>query len=34
VRITIPPENQLYGVQAVAEDLYGNSLVLLEEPSA
>jgi catechol 2,3-dioxygenase-like lactoylglutathione lyase family enzyme len=34
VRITIPPEKQSYGVQAVAEDLYGNSLVLLEEPGA
>ena len=30
VEFDLPPEDLPYGVQAVARDLYGNSLVLLE----
>ncbi len=30
VKITLEPEDQLWGIQSVFEDLYGNSHVLLE----
>ena len=30
VKITLGPEDQMWGVQAVFEDLYGNSHVMLE----
>ncbi len=34
VEISTPPERQMWGVQAVAKDLYGNDLVLLEVPGS
>lgn len=33
VRFTSPPQRQMYGLEAVLLDLYGNSYSLLQQPS-
>jgi uncharacterized glyoxalase superfamily protein PhnB len=32
VKITLEPEEQMWGIQAAIEDLYGNSFVIVQPP--